>query len=152
MAESSQDSGAWVAWDKKYETGILMIDEQHKSLVNLCNQFRTEIMQHNRVDGMDWKTSLSFVLREAVKYTKTHFVAEERMMQQTDYPKFAQHKQRHQEFIDAVTHVLSSFNSASLQTAFEFSTFLREWILSHIAHEDKEFQKHFFDPNRKKSS
>ena len=53
--------------------------------------------------------------------------------------------------MESVTHVLNAFPVATKQTAFEFSSFLRDWILSHIAHDDQEFAKHFFDPNRKKS-
>lgn len=140
----------WVAWEKKYEMGILMLDEQHKGLVSLCNKFRHQLMQRGREGGVAWQVALGSTLKEAARYTKTHFVAEERMMQQVNYPKYMEHKQRHQEFIDAIGTVLSNFSNVSLQTAFEFSSFLREWILSHIAHEDKEFQKYFFDPNRKK--
>ena len=150
MADSSQGSGEWLVWDKKYEMGISMLDAQNKELVNLCNRFRADIMR--RGEGADWKVALGVALKGAVKYTKGHFVAQERMMQQTDYPKFQQHRRYHQEFIDMVASVLELFPRATMQNAFEFSTFLREWILSHVAHEDKEFQKHFFDPNRKKSS
>jgi hemerythrin len=73
------------------------------------------------------------------------------MMQQIDYPKFQQHKRYHQEFVDMVVATLEGFPKATMQTAFEFSGNLREWIISHIAHDDQEFAKYFFDPNRKKS-
>ena len=150
MAESSQSAGAWVPWDKKYEMGISMLDAQNKELVDLCTQFRTEIMR--RGEGADWKIALGHALKGAVKYTKGHFVAQERMMQQIDYPKFQQHKRYHQEFVDMVATTLENFPKATMQTAFEFSSQLREWIISHIAHDDQEFEKYFFDPNRKKSS
>ena len=141
----------WIPWDKKYEMGISMLDSQNKELVNLCNAFRAEIMKRTRGDGPDWRVALGIALKGAVKYTKGHFVAQERMMQQIDYPKFQQHKRYHQEFVDMVAATLESFPKATMQTAFEFSGNLREWIISHIAHDDQEFAKYFFDPNRKKS-
>ncbi len=152
MGDEMQGPMDWVPWDKKYEMGISMLDTQNKDLAALCNRFRSELMQRNRGDGVDWKASLALALRESVKYTKAHFVAQERMMQQTNYPKYLQHKQYHQQFVDSITHVLNSFSMASKQTAFEFSSFLREWVLSHIAHDDQEFAKHFFDPSRKKGT
>lgn len=147
----SEESPAldWVPWDKKYEMGISMLDSQNKELVDLCNQFREEIMR--RGEGADWRAALGVALKGAVKYTKGHFVAQERMMQQIDYPKFQQHKRYHQEFVDMVVATLEGFPKATMQTAFEFSGNLREWIISHIAHDDQEFAKYFFDPNRKKS-
>ena len=141
----------WVPWDKKYEMGIAMLDSQNKELVNLCNTLRAEIMKRNRGDGSDWRVSLGTALKGAVKYTKGHFVAQERMMQQIDYPKFQQHKRYHQLFIDMVVSTLESFPKATMQTAIEFSANIREWIISHVAHDDQEFAKYFFDPNRKKS-
>lgn len=141
----------WVAWSKKYEMGISMLDSQNKELADLCNKYRAEIMQRNRDGGVDWRAALAAALKGAVKYTKAHFVAQERMMQQTNYPKYLQHKQYHQEFVDTIAYVLESFPRATKQTAFEFSTHLREWVISHIAHDDQEFAKYFFDPNRKKS-
>ena len=141
----------WVPWDKKYEMGISMLDSQNKELVDLCNTFRAEIMKRNRGDGPDWRVALGIVLKGAVKYTKGHFVAQERMMQQINYPKFQQHKRYHQEFVDMVATTLENFPKATMQTAFEFSSHLREWVISHIAHDDQEFAKYFFDPNRKKS-
>lgn len=146
----SEESPAldWVLWEKKYEMGISMLDSQNKELVDLCNQFREEIMR--RGEGADWRAALGVALKGAVKYTKGHFVAQERMMQQIDYPKFQQHKRYHQEFVDMVVATLEGFPKATMQTAFEFSGNLREWIISHIAHDDQEFAKYFFDPNRKK--
>lgn len=138
----------WVLWEKKYEMGISMLDSQNKELVDLCNQFRAEIMR--RGEGSDWRAALGVALKGAVKYTKGHFVAQERMMQQIDYPKFQQHKRYHQLFIDMVVSTLESFPKATMQTAIEFSANLREWIISHVAHDDQEFAKYFFDPNRKK--
>lgn len=146
----SEESPAldWVLWEKKYEMGISMLDSQNKELVDLCNQFREDIMR--RGEGADWRAALGVALKGAVKYTKGHFVAQERMMQQIDYPKFQQHKRYHQEFVDMVVATLEGFPKATMQTAFEFSGNLREWIISHIAHDDQEFAKYFFDPNRKK--
>lgn len=150
MGEEMQTPVEWIPWEKKYEMGISMLDSQNKELVDLCNQLRAEIMR--RGDGADWKVALAVALKGAVKYTKGHFVAQERMMQQIDYPKFQQHKRYHQEFVDMVATTLENFPKATMQTAFEFSSQLREWIISHIAHDDQEFEKYFFDPNRKKSS
>ena len=109
----SEESPAldWVLWEKKYEMGISMLDSQNKELVDLCNQFREEIMR--RGEGADWRAALGVALKGAVKYTKGHFVAQERMMQQIDYPKFQQHKRYHQEFVDMVVATLEGFPKAS---------------------------------------
>ena len=93
MGEEMQTPVEWIPWKKKYEMGISMLDTQNKELVALCNRLRAKLMERNRGEAVDWKAALALALRESVKYTKAHFVAQERMMQQTNYPRYLQDKQ-----------------------------------------------------------
>ncbi|AEE16315.1 bacteriohemerythrin [Treponema brennaborense] len=141
MEENAEEKPCWVKWEKKFELGIPVIDEQHKHLVGLCNTLHNEIMQQRGRDGKVWQTSLSAALRETVNYTRTHFVAEEKLMSVSGFDQFSAHKKRHQDFIETITQTLSTFDQATLQTALDFSKFLYEWILEHIAYEDKLYVK-----------
>lgn len=145
MAGQYDDANAWMPWDASYELGISTIDEQHRHLVFLCNKFRAELMNHSSSESVGWQTALSEALRETVQYTKTHFSTEEKLMQASNYPSFEYHRHCHQEFVETITHILESFQAATLQTAFEFATYLKEWVLTHIAYEDRQFQGHIVE-------
>lgn len=152
MAGQYDDANAWMPWDASYELGIPIVDEQHKHLVFLCNKFRTELMNHSSSESARWQTALSEALRETVQYTKTHFSTEEKLMQASNYPNFEYHRRCHQEFVETITHILESFKAATLQTAFEFASYLKEWVLTHIAYEDRQFQSHIVEYCRQKGS
>lgn len=135
------NSPVWVKWEKKFELGIPAIDEQHRHLVGLCNQLHSEIMSRRSPDGKAWRVALSEALRETVSYTRTHFHLEEKLMAAAGYGNLPGHKNRHQEFVDTISRTLSGFDQTNLQSALDFSKFLYEWILEHIAYEDKLYVK-----------
>lgn len=145
MSVQPSELHAWMPWDISYELGIPVVDEQHKHLVYLCNNFRDKLTNRSSNEGATWQNALSEALRETVQYTKTHFSTEEKLMQASAYPNYEYHKRCHHEFIDTITHILESFNIATLETAYEFSAYLKEWILTHIAYEDRQFQAHIME-------
>lgn len=125
---------ALLKWDKKFEFGLSVIDAQHKHLVYLCNKLRSQVMTSH--EDRDWQVALSSVIREAVHYIQNHFAFEEKLMQAVGFPEYAQHRRRHLEFVDNVRATLASFENTTRQTAIDFSTFLYNWFLQHIAYED----------------
>lgn len=127
----------WVRWDKKLELDISEIDEQHKRLVDICNRLHAGLVKCRTDRTTNWQEFYSMGLREMVNYTQSHFVVEEKMLQMTGYPDIETHKKRHAEFIGYAQNGLKSFNTATLQSAHDLSQFLREWIISHIACDDK---------------
>ena len=74
MSVHNDESRRWMVWDDAYELGIPTVDEQHRHLVCLCNNFRAELMNHSSREGGGWQTALSEALRETVQYTKNHFI------------------------------------------------------------------------------
>lgn len=131
------DNYEWVKWESKFELGIPEIDEQHKKLVDLCNRLYVGLIECKSNLTKNWQALLSDTIREMADYTKTHLAYEEKILATMNYDKLSEQKIRHKEFTDKVTETLQHFNDANMQTTVEMSQFLREWILSHIACEDK---------------
>lgn len=148
MPEKSTGSmdPSWVSWDSSYELGIPVIDEQHKQLVALCDKFHGEMLAvRGNAAGPGWKAFFSEALRETAQYASTHFSDEERVMELAQYPNIEFHKECHREFITTVSDILNSFNRVTMQTAMEFSSYLKNWVLFHIAYEDRAFQQHVME-------
>lgn len=131
----------YIRWDPKFEIGIPVIDEQHKKLVELCNRFYQELLQNKAEGNPPWDQSLRSALHECVDYVKTHFKNEETLMTACSYPNFAEHKKMHDMFIKNILETTNGFQEATIGVAFKFVKFLYDWILSHIAHEDKLYVK-----------
>ena len=130
-----------LAWDKKFELGIPAIDEQHKHLVELCNTLYQSIIRQKSAGNISWQEALSETLRKTVDYVLIHFRDEEKLLKAIGYEQFAEHKKRHQEFVAKTTETIANFDKATFQTALDFAKFLYEWILRHIAYEDKLYAK-----------
>lgn len=134
-----------INWDPKFSIGIPLIDEQHKHLVELCNKLYTEIMESRSKYGNNnnakWQIALAGTLKECVNYVATHFSSEEKLMKLVGYEQFAEHKNRHDEFTKKVLEISAGFNSMNFSDSIKFCKFLYDWVLSHIAHEDKLFVK-----------
>lgn len=127
----------WIKWEKKYELGIPSIDKQHHHLVELCNKLRCDLKDFSSQEGIDWHVSLANTLKELASYTQEHFAAEEKLMKACNYKDYDIHRSQHIKFVEQVTKQLMTFDLATLQEAYSLLDFLRDWILSHVACEDK---------------
>lgn len=136
-AVAEEEEYTWIKWEKKYELGIPGIDKQHRHLLDLCNKLRKDIKDSSTKEGVDWHVTLAHTLKELVVYTQEHFATEEKLMRICSYQDFNRHCNQHQRFIEQVTKQLMTFDLATLQEAYSLLDFLRDWILSHVACEDK---------------
>lgn len=139
----------YIKWKPKFELGIPVIDAQHRTLVELCNSFYQELI-HSKADWkISWERSLKNTLHKCVDYAKTHLRDEEILMAACGYPDFARHKQQHSIFIKEILDTTENFKEATIGTAFKYVKFLYDWILSHIAHDDRQYVKHVLDYYRR---
>jgi hemerythrin len=125
----------FVKWQKKYETGIEMIDTQHRYLFALTNELYGACLISS---DMARETFIK-AAHAAVNYVKEHFSAEEKILEAVHYPKLLQHKKQHEVFIKKVLESSRNFTSISTNVAYDFARFLRDWITSHIMVDDKEY-------------
>ncbi|MDR3685103.1 MAG: hemerythrin domain-containing protein, partial [Geothrix sp.] len=63
-----------VLWNSRFETGVTLVDAQHKSLFDAVNRLAASLGSESMGDGV--KESLDFL----AKYTQEHFKTEELFM------------------------------------------------------------------------
>jgi hemerythrin len=119
--------------------GVRIIDDQHKGLLNLVNDL------FNHVTGNEEEEAAYFakVIQQAVQYVKVHFMTEEKIMIHTKFPGYAEHKKAHDAFVLAVVDNVKNFRSSKKLALMDFTKFLKEWILTHIAIMDKQYFNYF---------
>ncbi|MDR0636973.1 MAG: bacteriohemerythrin [Treponema sp.] len=128
----------YVAWSKNYETGIPLIDTQHKKLLVLTNQLYTACLA-----GRETATEFFLVaVHEFVDYVQEHFSAEEELMAQSGYSRLAEHKAKHDEFANKLLSETQEMKAGKPMVPLTFLHYLRDWILSHIAIDDMDFVYH----------
>ncbi|MDR1400560.1 MAG: bacteriohemerythrin [Treponema sp.] len=128
----------YVVWSKNYETGIPLIDTQHKKLLALTNQLYDACLA-----GRD--TATEFFLgaaHEFFDYVVEHFSAEEELMEQSAYSHLAEHKAKHDEFTNKLLSEIQDMKAGEPMVPLIFLHYLRDWILNHIAIDDMDFMYH----------
>ena len=128
-----KDRKDFLEWKDEYSVGIDSIDQQHKKLINLINQFQTAVKYST---GEEFEHE---ALNELVNYTKIHFTYEEGMMERNDYPDFESHKAQHMEMIRKVEEVLAEYENEPDTAMSNAVNYLKEWLIHHINGTDKEY-------------
>jgi len=132
-------SNELITWSDKFSCGVKLIDDQHKTLVELVNEM------FNHVTGNDLQEHNYFnrVINDAVAYVKTHFATEEKLMLATKFDGYTEHKKEHETFILAVVENIKDYEAGKRLTLSTFTRFLKDWVLSHIALMDKKYFEYF---------
>jgi hemerythrin len=129
------DKNAFVVWDDRYSVGIPLIDDQHKRLIELTNDLYDACREGTEVAATHFKEAV----RGTVDYVKYHFAAEEKLLENAKYPNFAAHKKEHESFVIKVLEDVKNFEEGKKFVPNVFVRYLRDWILAHIAVEDKKY-------------
>jgi diguanylate cyclase (GGDEF)-like protein/hemerythrin-like metal-binding protein len=120
-------------WHPSFDTGIELIDNQHKGLVLLLNKLAVTVAGGNLMEVDQY-------FGELAEYASTHFKDEEKIWSEYfgDDSWFTSHLQTHNNFLPAVTQIKESGGDANVQDILEKTVrFLIRWLAVHILENDK---------------
>lgn len=113
--------------------GVESIDQQHMGLLKIINQLYDSVLSHQK----HW--NLEKVLDEAMQYLDEHFRHEEQLFEEQQYPRRAEHHQRHEELRARLVAWRKMINTtADGLVAAEMLHSLRDWLEHHVLHDDKD--------------
>lgn len=117
-------------WDEKYNLGNEKIDAEHHIFLGLVIEFESLDAQGASQD------KLARTLKEITKYAEFHFLSEENLMIDCNYPNLEQHKKLHRHLVAALEDQLFKFNNGTCSPGQVFN-FLFQWFATHTSSEDK---------------
>ena len=124
-----------IEWNDSLSVGVTVIDDDHKVLINLLNQY---------LEAIDAKKPLQIqdVFRELERYTHYHFSREEDLMAQCGYESLEAHKKKHEALCDKLRDYYQEilFGADEKQEA-EIKAFLDSWLGIHIKGEDFQYRE-----------
>ena len=127
----------FIEWNKKYETGVSVFDNEHKKLVAIINRLNRAMM------AGDGSKVIKGIIGELIDYTATHFKHEENEMVKHGYGKYDEHKGIHVDFVNQVLKVQKEVESGRVTVSTDLMEFLKDWLLKHIMVSDKEYYPFF---------
>ena len=119
-----------IDWIDCLSVGVPELDEDHKALIGLVNQYADAVAKQNTLE-------IHEVFRELENYTNYHFRHEEDLMEQCGFAGLADHRKQH----EALTAKLKAYQEEVLWGSMagdeaEIRTFLQSWLFCHVMRED----------------
>jgi hemerythrin-like metal-binding protein len=121
----------WINWDDAHATGHAGMDQGHKQLVGLINQL-ADAMQNNLP-----RESCSSTLDQFIQHLKTHFQAEEELMDRHHYAKAKEHKSLHAMLVKDVLAFKESYDAGHTSQFITLLVILDSWLERDINGADK---------------
>lgn len=121
----------YFTWEPSFETGIDIIDSQHKRIVDYINAL------HEAMNAKQ-PAKVEEVLDQLVDYTITHFTFEESLMEKAGYLHFEAHKKVHEAFTNRILEYKQRY-AAGEDVSKKLLSDLRIWLTNHIKQEDKNY-------------
>ena len=122
---------ALITWTDELNLGISKIDDQHRQLVDIINEFG-EASQKGKGSRV-----MNKILNELVGYTQEHFADEERLLAEADYPQLKQHQAQHRQLLQKIERFQFDFNQGGKRITSKVEEFLTYWLTNHILGDDK---------------
>ena len=127
--------GEWthgIAWSSDLETGNEAIDSQHKELFRLTSNV-VEACESDKSQEI-----LGDTLNFLASYTVKHFIDEEALQVEYDFPDYERHKKLHEEFKAKVVDLIHQYQEdpQSVDLRVHVNSTIIRWLLQHIKGED----------------
>ena len=135
----------WFHWSDDFLTGTHDIDEQHRRLVAMLNEF------YDTLGQSDTDLALGRLLKGLLEYTRYHFSTEERYMIVHRYPDAEHHVAQHAMFVAKVQGISNQFDKGEVVLSLAITAYLRDWLSQHILVTDKRLGRFLADRQTRSS-
>jgi len=119
---------AYLTWTNDLDTGIDVIDEQHRQIVDYINQLHDAKLARDR-------KAIAKVIDDTVGYTVSHFGFEEALIEDAGYAFVRPHKRVHELFIRRISEYKQRFERGE-NIVDELHDLLSRWLFNHIRNDD----------------
>jgi len=124
---------------KDMETGVELIDTQHRELINRINNLLS--IGEKSCSKEETQKTIDYLGEYIVK----HFSDEQGLQSKSKYPKYEEHKEKHNKYISDFNKLKDEFlkNGNSIDFTLKLNNSLITWIIKHIKGDDVEFSKYY---------
>lgn len=126
---------AHIEWNKDWESGNKIIDNQHKELIELGNSLIFMNLSNYEVD------KVLNQLDKLIESISNHFKYEENVLRELNYSNHEEHTEIHNNLVDKAIELKKKYLNGQINKTAFFSFVLDEIIVGHMIKEDKKFYK-----------
>ena len=120
-----------IAWNPELDTGIDVIDQQHRRIVDYINALEAANAGGDRA-------AVGRTLDDLVDYTISHFAFEESLQEEAGYAYSKPHKKVHELFVRRVDEYVERHRLGD-DVGAELLKLLASWLVNHIRRDDADY-------------
>ena len=133
QTDTVQDGFVQLVWNKAYECGNAVIDEQHKQLFRCANSLLSAM-----ISGQEKDICLRYIKNLLAEITE-HFACEEQLLEEAGYLSCAEHREIHRQLMEKAQHVAQLHQAGQLDVAIVFQFLAIEVVRQHLLVEDRRY-------------
>jgi hemerythrin len=122
-------------WRDEFSIGIAEVDHEHRELIELINKLQKDLQA-----GADTYNIIKS-LGEIYAQIAAHFALEEKMMRQTRYPAFADHKEDHETLLDDLRDIMDDVEDDGILDQAQLTDDLDRWFSDHFRTHDAKLHR-----------
>ncbi len=122
-----------IEWTDDLSLDIPEMDDQHKQLIALLNEFYNAVERGEREEG------IRHLFDGVDRYAVFHFSAEEAFMEQIGYPELASHRETHAMVRREYMAAMERHEAGDRKAVRDLVAFLFSWLYTHIQKTDKRY-------------
>ena len=126
--------GFEISWSSEFETGIDIIDQQHRRLFDYFAEIEAAI-------AAEASEQVSLIVRGLIDYAISHNTFEESLMEKAGYAMLAAHRQVHEAFRERANNYAVRLDQGAdpMRVARELRVDIGLWLINHIKREDQHY-------------
>ena len=127
-----------IEWKEQYSLGVPAVDHEHRELIELINEL------YASVKGPDTDTTVMDFLGELYARIAAHFALEEKIMRDSGYDEYQDHKSDHERLLDDVRDLMDDYEDGVYVDVELFGKRLDEWFSEHFRTRDARLHSKIF--------
>lgn len=122
-------------WKDEFKVGIAEVDHEHQELIGLINELHEQIEASADID------QILQSLGEIYAQIASHFALEEKMMRNTHYPAYAEHKEDHETLLDDLRDIMDDVEDDGVLDEAQLTDDLNRWFGDHFRTHDAKLHR-----------
>lgn len=117
-------------WKEQYSLGVPAVDHEHRELIDLINAL------YASANSPGTNITVVDFLGELYARIAAHFALEEKIMRDSGYDEYPEHKSDHERLLDDVRDLMDDYEDGVYVDVEEFGKRLDEWFSEHFRTRD----------------
>ena len=122
-------------WRDNFEVGIAELDHEHRELLALINELLEHASQDSDIDHV------LEALGEIFEAISSHFALEEKMMRDSHYRAYGDHKEDHQTLLDDLRDIIDDVEDDGTFDETQMNIDLNRWFSDHFQTHDAKLHR-----------